>query len=212
MPRYVDEPAYGRPREALRNNDTHTRRGVDPRDPRDPRDLRDMRDLRDPRDPRDSRDIRDQRDTRIVSDRDYRMEDPMDVRMDPRMDTRMDPRSDPRMDPRMDARPEPRANVGTRVAARQPEVMYRDTQTGQIYQDVPSRRTPYEDDFQDPSPNPRNRPVTATTPASAPAQPKPSYNEYFVLEDGIDREVIQRDICMWLGPDALCRRGEDKEV
>jgi hypothetical protein len=33
-------------------------------------------------------------------------------------------------------------------------------------------------------------------------------NEYFVLKDGIDREVIVSDICRYLGNDALVRPGE----
>ena len=32
-------------------------------------------------------------------------------------------------------------------------------------------------------------------------------NEYFVPEDGIDREVITADICRYLGSDALVRPG-----
>jgi hypothetical protein len=42
----------------------------------------------------------------------------------------------------------------------------------------------------------------------APQQPPdPCMNEYFVPEDGIDREVIAADICRYLGNDALVRPG-----
>lgn len=33
-------------------------------------------------------------------------------------------------------------------------------------------------------------------------------NEYFIDRDGISREVIQADICRYLGNDALVRVGE----
>jgi hypothetical protein len=33
-------------------------------------------------------------------------------------------------------------------------------------------------------------------------------NEYFIPRDGIDREVIVRDICRYLGNDALVRPGK----
>jgi hypothetical protein len=35
----------------------------------------------------------------------------------------------------------------------------------------------------------------------------PRMNEYFLPRDGIDREVIQADICRYLGNDALVRPG-----
>ncbi|KAL2121880.1 hypothetical protein VTJ04DRAFT_2335 [Mycothermus thermophilus] len=44
--------------------------------------------------------------------------------------------------------------------------------------------------------------------AGGPASnPPPRMNEYFVPRDGIDREVIQSDICRYLGNDALVRPG-----
>ncbi|KAL2269399.1 hypothetical protein VTJ83DRAFT_1583 [Remersonia thermophila] len=43
----------------------------------------------------------------------------------------------------------------------------------------------------------------SNTPPTAP----PRQNEYFVPRDGIDREVIQSDICRYLGNDALVRPG-----
>jgi hypothetical protein len=38
-------------------------------------------------------------------------------------------------------------------------------------------------------------------------RPRERQNEYFVPRDGIDREVIQADICRFLGNDALVRPG-----
>ena len=37
---------------------------------------------------------------------------------------------------------------------------------------------------------------------------RPRLNEYFIDKSGISREVIQADICRYLGNDALVRPGE----
>lgn len=161
MPRYDDQPEYGRARDA-------PRRAPDPRDVRRP----------------------------IPVERDYHMDDPMDTRMD--------------------SRPEPRAaNIGNRVERPvridprgERDVLYRDPQTGQLYRDVPSRRTPYENEFDDlPS---SSRPIVVS--AGDPGQARPSYNEYFLPGEGIEREVIQAEICRYLGQDATCRPGKDRDV
>jgi len=38
-------------------------------------------------------------------------------------------------------------------------------------------------------------------------EPEGRQNEYFLPAEGISREVIQADICRYLGNDALVRRG-----
>ncbi|KAK2868018.1 hypothetical protein FQN49_003246, partial [Arthroderma sp. PD_2] len=38
-------------------------------------------------------------------------------------------------------------------------------------------------------------------------EPQTRLNEYFIDQDGISREVIQADICRYLGRDALVRPG-----
>lgn len=48
--------------------------------------------------------------------------------------------------------------------------------------------------------------VQSRTPQN-PAPSPPRSNEYFLPRDGIDREVITSDICMYLGNDALVRPG-----
>lgn len=41
---------------------------------------------------------------------------------------------------------------------------------------------------------------------------RPHYNDYFLPGDGIDREVIQSEICRYLGNDATCKPGMNREV
>ena len=36
---------------------------------------------------------------------------------------------------------------------------------------------------------------------------KPNLNEYFIEGQGISREVLQIDICKYLGPEATCKPG-----
>ena len=40
----------------------------------------------------------------------------------------------------------------------------------------------------------------------------PSYNEYFLPGEGIDREVIQSEICRYLGQDATCKPGAHTDI
>lgn len=48
----------------------------------------------------------------------------------------------------------------------------------------------------------------ATEPAREPARPAPPrLNEYFIEGDGINREVLQIDICKHLGPEATSKPG-----
>ena len=72
----------------------------------------------------------------------------------------------------------------------------------------PARRTPYEGEFDDmPA---QVRPVI--DPGRSRDEPRPNYNEYFLPGDGIDREVIQSEICRYLGQDATCKPGTHHDV
>ena len=71
-----------------------------------------------------------------------------------------------------------------------------------------ARRTPYEGEFDDMPPS--SRPVI--DPGRSRDEPRPNYNEYFLPGDGIDREVIQSEICRYLGQDATCKPGTHHDV
>lgn len=43
---------------------------------------------------------------------------------------------------------------------------------------------------------------------SRPRREPISLNEYFIEENGILRQVLQMEICKYLGPDATCRPGD----
>ncbi|KIV85212.1 hypothetical protein, variant [Exophiala sideris] len=171
------------------------------------------------------------RDRRTMDDRIGR-NDRMDVdmdRMDPRLDSRLDPRIDPRIDPRMDIRTEPRANTAaTRIDPRsdrgidrrnvEPDgagQIYQDPVTGEFYREVrqvPSRSPypPRDEREYDVPPSRSRQPVD--TPMSRDREPlRPELNEYFCPGEGIDREVIQHEICKYLGQDATCRPGRNTD-
>lgn len=148
----------------------------------------------------DGRDVRraiEPTDRRPAMERDYHMDDTMDMRME----SRIEPRA---------------ANTGTRIqgpvrppvdprAERDVNVIYRDPRTGELYRDVQSRRTPYENEFEDMAPS--SRPIVVSVPE--PGQPRSTYSEYFLPGEGIEREVIQAEICRYLGQDATCRPGKN---
>ncbi|KAI1618001.1 hypothetical protein EDD37DRAFT_646818 [Exophiala viscosa] len=205
MSRYADDPEYrrdSRRREHRSERDHGHRERVEP--------ARDRRTM-DDRIPRDTR-MEDVMDTR------------MDTRIDPRMASRIDPR-DARIDPRMDVRTEPRASTATRIDPRagrgmdgrsaEPDGLgqiFRDPVTGEYYREVsqvPSR-SPYpprdERGYDDPPP--RRQPVDAPMGRERESL-RPELNEYFCPGDGIDREVIQHEICKYLGQDATCRPGRN---
>lgn len=176
---------------------------------------------------RDPRDRVETRERRTIEDRmdirDTRMEDPMDIRMDHRMDTRIDPRMDSRLDPRMDSRIDPRANAAARLESRPDrgtdrsrETEYRDARTGELlYRDPPSSRSPFtRDDRDDLVPSSRSRTIvdTGISRDRVDDTTRPEYNEYFLPGDGIDREVIQHEICRYLGQDATCRPYRHQDV
>lgn len=72
----------------------------------------------------------------------------------------------------------------------------------------PTVRRNYEGEFDDMPP--QVRPVI--DPGRSRDEPRPSYNEYFLPGDGIDREVIQSEICRYLGQDATCKPGTHHDV
>ena len=93
---------------------------------------------------------------------------------------------------------------------RDDEMMYdtRPSQFAAVREPPGVRRTPYEGEFDDiPAPV---RPVI--DPGRSRDGPRPNYNEYFLPGDGIDREVIQSEICRYLGQDATCKPGTHDDV
>ena len=51
---------------------------------------------------------------------------------------------------------------------------------------------------------PRREPVRETVKAA----PRPRLNEYWIDGEGITREVLQTEICRFLGAEATCRPGD----
>ena len=166
--------------------------------------------------------------------------DSMDFTTDPRAEGRMNPRIDSRMmDPMMDqnysrdmGRDTTRANTSaSRIDPRsdrmgdsrsaEPELykdpisgQYRDPTTGQLYRQVPAslaRPTGYSrgDDRDYNEPTQRSRTATDTAMRD---EPRATLTEYWCSGDGIEREVLQGEICKFLGPDATCRPGTDRQV
>lgn len=170
-----------------------------------------------PRRDRDPRDIRgvDPRAVRRADDRhDITMEDPMDTRMDARMDTRMDMRYDARVDPRGNIPSRMDATRNDRVPdRRQEEPLYQqDPRAQQYYPTQPAPRQPFS-----PRDEPNELPLSNRRPLIDPSMgitqgPGSQYNEYFLPGDGIDREVIQYELCRYLGQDATCRPGSHPDV
>lgn len=91
---------------------------------------------------------------------------------------------------------------------RDDEMMYDIPRTQYAPREQPARR-PYEGEFDEiPAPI---RPVIDPSRSSR-DEPRPNYNEYFLPGDGIDREVIQSEICRYLGQDATCKPGTHGDV
>jgi len=215
--RYVDDREY-RSSESRRTRDRdrvdHPRERVEP--------TRERRIIDDPR-----------------SDRrpDTQMTDAMDVAIERRG---VDPRLDSRLDPRIDiGRDTARANTASRIdprpdrmvdsrSAETAEKYVTDPMTGQVYRQVPARSAypPRGDDrdFVEP-PSSRSRP-TVEPPASRSRtavdtpmrddrgrdEPRATLGEYWCPGEGIEREVLQHEICKFLGQDATCRPGPDSRV
>ncbi|KAJ9633008.1 hypothetical protein H2204_007398 [Knufia peltigerae] len=224
MSRYVDDPDY------RRSEPRHSSR----REPRE-RDHRDRGDTTRDRD-RDRRVVDDRidRDTRMNDVIDTRMDTRIDPRMDrvnTRMDTRMDSRIDTRMDDRMDIRTDTRANTASRLNPRpdravdsrsaEPDpsnVLFRDPRTGELYREVrpeATSRSPYAGDDPDYDMPPSRSRTTIDPPVARDRDGYrpggPGLSEYFCPGEGIDREVIQHEICKYLGQDATCRPGRNPE-
>jgi len=165
---------------------------------------------REARGEREDRDREVLRTSRRVTDEpvDTRMSDPMDTRMlDPRMDSRGDlrPSAVPRLDPRPDR------GIDSRSRESEPGVVYYTTRGSEL---VPPRevsvRPPYP---RDDDPMPRSRTTLDSVPRDRGDRDiRPKYTEYFCPGDGIEREVIQHEICKYLGQDATCRPGQDSSV
>lgn len=187
--RYEDEPAYGRDREPAR--------GI--RRERDGRDVRERETLREP--PRERERERPSR-MEVEQPRLTRMVEPDPIRGEQQRiaNSGVPRQQDVRA---VRAPPNPRD--------RDDEMMYdaRPTQYSSIREPrEPARRTPYEGEFDD---MPASvRPII--DPGRSRDEPRPSYNEYFLPGDGIDREVIQSEICRYLGQDATCKPGTHNDV
>ena len=154
------------------------------------------------------------------------MTDPMDIavdrRVDPRMDLR-DPRMDSRIDPRDLGRDTARANTASRIDPIRPDRMgdsrsaepelYKDPTTGQLYRQVPAARSAFSRDddrgYVDP---PASRSRTAVDTAMRDRDEPPTLTEYWCPGEGIEREVLQHEICKFLGQNATCRPGVDSRV
>lgn len=183
------------------------------------------------RDPHPRERVETTRDRRQIDDRgpdrsrgDTQMTDAMDIAIDNR---RVDPRLlDSRIDPRIDIGRDPtRANTASRIDPLRPdrtpdnrvpepaEKYVQDPATGQLYRQVPPR-PPYargdDRDFVDPPPS-RSRTAVDTTMRDDRIrdEPRPTLTEYWCPGDGIEREVLQHEICKFLGQDATCRPGQD---
>ncbi|RVX68333.1 hypothetical protein B0A52_07336 [Exophiala mesophila] len=144
------------------------------------------------------------------------VEDRIDTWTEPRMNTRVESiRPEPRLPnyvpPPRDSRPlEPRM-MENRNHDPDPGLFYQDPLTGEYhqYRSVPSRPGyPPESQFVDARTRPR---VPMDAPMPMEREPsRPQYEEHFCPGDGIEREVIQLNICKYLGQDATCRPGRDK--
>lgn len=147
------------------------------------------------------------------------MTDVVEDRIDPRIDQRMNARVDSiRTEPRpanlpppplRDSRPPEPRTMDPRSPDPDPGLLYQDPHTGEYYQyrTVPGR-SPYPADNQYPDSRPRNRAPVDTPMANDRDSSRPQYEEYFCPGDGIEREVIQHNICKYLGQDATCRPGQ----
>ncbi|KIX98162.1 uncharacterized protein Z520_06242 [Fonsecaea multimorphosa CBS 102226] len=166
------------------------------------------------------------RERRIIDDHPERRErdTPMSDVMDIGIDRRVEARPDPRMD-RMDiARDPTRANTARSIdpirsertvdsrSVEPPERLYQDPATGQMYRQLPPQRYPPREDrdYLDPVPPSRRVPMDATMrDRDEPSRPQLQLSEFWCPGEGIEREVIQHEICKFLGQDATCRPGVD---
>lgn len=206
MPRYEDEyPSRG----ANRRGEESRHAAVSSRE--------DRHRASDRGDTRERRGLVDERLDRTDSRTDPRAErmEVADSRMPGRMDARQ-PNTSTRMDPRIDRTMEP-------TGRRREEPQYlRDPRTGQVYAADPYAEPtgrgsyPAEDRMaRDDPPLRRRGDVVEDTDMRDYDEDfnQPSkYNNYFVESTGIDREVIQHEICRYLGNDATVRPYQNKDV
>lgn len=94
-------------------------------------------------------------------------------------------------------------------ADRDDEMMYDVPRTQYPPAREPQVRRAYEGEFDEMPP--QIRPVIDPSRVSR-DEPRPNYNEYFLPGEGIDREVIQSEICRYLGQDATCKPGTHGDV
>src|ERR1700744_6143468 len=167
------------------------------------------------------------RERRPIDDRgpDRRGDTQMTDAMDIAIDRRVEPRLDPRMDPRIDiGRDTARANTASRIEPLRPdrlvdsrsaepaEKYVQDPATGQLYRQVPARAAYArgdDRDYVDPLPSRSRTAVDTTMRDDRRDEPRATLSEYWCPGDGIEREVLQHEICKFLGQDATCRPGQD---
>lgn len=211
MKRYEDD---------YRSSDSRRRRG-EPQEDRQPRERLETRDSR--------RIIDDHpavRDTRGIDTRGDRMDTTMDTRI-PRVDpirANAAARVEPRPTERYGMEPRPRGEPEFYKDPRTGEL--RDARTGELYQEAPPRPVYGRDDRMDrdrmerddipiPPSSRRTREVVDLAPPREYEDDYRSgkkYNDYFVPGTGLDREVIQHEICRYLGNDATVRPFTNKDV
>ena len=113
------------------------------------------------------------------------------------------------------------ADPRRRAVEELPPQMYRDPRTGQVYAyDEPPVRGQYPaDDMMRDDPPPRRRAEREVVDYDMRDndddygnRANSKYNDYFVENTGIDREVIQHEICRYLGNDATVRPYTNKDV
>jgi len=141
---------------------------------------------------------RDVRDRRLRDPRDLQRERDARDRMEPREQRRLDGRESDRMDYPRDGRSDLRAtrDPPSRSVYAYPDRMERD--------DVPSRA--YIDDARER----RGPPVDLQSQRREESSSR--YQEYFLPSEDINREVIQYDICRYLGNDATVRPMQHSDV
>lgn len=137
------------------------------------------------------RDMRDMRDRRGREPREMQREQDPRERPDRREHRRTEGQDPDRMDYTRDGRSDLRT---TRESITRPIYPYADQNDRD---DPPSRG--YPDDSQD-----RHRPPIELQPERR-EEPAARYQDYFLPGEGINREVIQFDICRYLGNDATVR-------
>lgn len=220
-------------RQPTRYEDDQPRRSAGPRETRtareparEPREARPAREAIPPPREGPGRDIPSTRGGRDSGEgQEMRVDPRVEQRIDPsRMDARTDLRvGDPRVDPRIDPRTDPRffARGDGRGEMRELHSDQRD-----VRPDLREARDPRDvrgyrgDSMVDPRESQFSMPRNAREPGDVypghdmeidpPTAGRSNY--YFQAGEGISREVIQADICRYLGADATCIPARNREV